>query len=213
MMNLASHRVSVPKQILREGVVAACLRVGPAYDLHEEEALQIGNTVAKRFVEFSAGRACARLALAEFDISNTPILISPSREPVWPNGFVGSLSHSDDLSVSVIARQTSIRSVGIDLEPVLGLEESLWNLIARPDEQSPPISDRQSAECLRYSCKEAVFKCWFTAGGNRILDFDEVFLNFNGTDFTAYVPAPVNDCIHGKWTRANNHYWTFAWLD
>ena len=60
--------------------------------LPEEEPL-VARAVDKRRREFAAGRACARRALEQLGLPASPILAGPRREPLWPPGVVGALTH------------------------------------------------------------------------------------------------------------------------
>ncbi|MCO4206057.1 phosphopantetheinyl transferase, partial [Aeromonas taiwanensis] len=48
----------------------------------------------KRLGEFLAGRLAAREALRPFDLTEHPVAIGAAREPLWPAGLEGSISHS-----------------------------------------------------------------------------------------------------------------------
>ena len=61
-----------------------------------EERGAVAKAVPKRVAQFTAGRVCARRALAQ--LGNTepvPILMGEDRAPQWPAGYVGSISHTD----------------------------------------------------------------------------------------------------------------------
>ena len=62
---------------------------------------------------FSSGRYCVRAAQAELAIPAQEIGRN-ERAPIWPQGCIGSISHS--ASVAVAALSTSLTGVGVDIE-------------------------------------------------------------------------------------------------
>ena len=59
--------------------------------LFPEEEVALGRAGAKRRRQFTAGRACARRAMRCLGMVPVPILSGSSRQPIWPEGVVGSL--------------------------------------------------------------------------------------------------------------------------
>lgn len=62
--------------------------------LPEEEPL-IAKSVAKRRNEFITVRYCARQALSVLGIPEAPILKGDKGQPLWPDGIVGSMTHTE----------------------------------------------------------------------------------------------------------------------
>ena len=54
----------------------------------------IANAVDSRRREFVTARRCAREALAKLGHAPGPIRVGPRREPQWPTGLVGSITHT-----------------------------------------------------------------------------------------------------------------------
>ncbi|MEM7792797.1 MAG: 4'-phosphopantetheinyl transferase, partial [Verrucomicrobiota bacterium] len=81
-------------KILPDRVAGAVASVeeGAAFQFAEEGALR-AKAGAARQQEFIAGRKCARAALAELGQLHGPILANGKGAPVWPDGFVGSITH------------------------------------------------------------------------------------------------------------------------
>ena len=146
-------------------------------DLHQylnipvEPSLQ--NAVLKRRAEFLAGRYVACVALEFLDIKPFTIYIGKYRQPVWPPGIVGSISHSNTHAVSIVS--SSLCYVGVDIEPLLVYEQAteISNSIASVEEYRR-LSDKgisfQFAVVLLFSAKESLFKAIFPKVG-RYLDF------------------------------------------
>ena len=80
------------------------------------EATAIEAAVEKRRFEFSTGRMLARELMAELGFAAGPIDRGANRQPVWPAGLVGSITHADGLVVAAVARNSGLRGLGVDLE-------------------------------------------------------------------------------------------------
>jgi 4'-phosphopantetheinyl transferase EntD len=146
--------------------------------LPEEQAL-VERAVAKRRDEVTTVRACARRALAELGLPPVPILTGPSREPLWPAGVVGSLTHCAGYRAAAVARRDDVAAIGIDAEPHETLPEGVLEHASLPEERAalaalPPGThwDR-----LLFSAKESVYKAWFPLAG-RWLGFQDARLTF-----------------------------------
>jgi len=163
--------------------------------LWNEEESALGQAVESRRREFAAGRTCARMALAALGASIQPILRGSQREPLWPDGIVGSITHCEGYSAAVAARCSDIVSIGIDVEPNQPLPEEVLGVIARKEEieslpriSTPPICwDR-----LLFSAKESMYKAWYPLM-KCWLGFDEVSLELDPDRgrFKATILAPT----------------------
>jgi 4'-phosphopantetheinyl transferase EntD len=132
-------------------------------DLHEAELALIERAADLRKREFSTGRRLAHHLLARLIPDHGPLLRGPQREPSWPPGTVGSISHSAGLCAVSVGSSESFRGIGLDLQiasPALGLASSILS--------DSELASRHSAQQLRlkFSAKEAVFKCLFPINGS-----------------------------------------------
>ena len=143
------------------------------------EQEQVKGAVEKRRREYAAARARARRALARLGVACGPLLGTPDRDPIWPDGVVGSISHMDGWCAVAVAKRADVRALGIDLEPERPLEPSLWRLIATDRErqwlESLPPDSKGCAARLLFSAKEAFYKCQFPST-RELLDFRDVEL-------------------------------------
>ena len=106
--NLFDERFSVAVLSADAGVVPELLP--------EEEAC-LGAVVSKRREEFSLGRAAARQAFKKIGINEqVPVLCGEGREPLWPEGVIGSITHCNRTAVTVVTKEEEIVGIGIDLE-------------------------------------------------------------------------------------------------
>jgi enterobactin synthetase component D / holo-[acyl-carrier protein] synthase len=160
------------------GVVVAEMRgPGDPSMLYPAEAEHLGRAVPKRIQEFSAGRLCARLAMAAFGIVDFALRAAPDRQPVWPVSLVGSISHTAGLCVAVVAEKNRLSAIGVDCEVVGHVGADLWATICTPREalwvDSLPEPERPGAAALIFSAKEAFYKCQYPLTGEW-LDFHDL---------------------------------------
>jgi enterobactin synthetase component D / holo-[acyl-carrier protein] synthase len=164
--------------------VAVCIASPGMYrgGLFPEEAELIAASSPKRRAEFTAGRNAARAALARMKAPMRPILSGPQRAPLWPSGFVGSITHCDEFCCAVVARSSQIGSLGLDAETIDPLEDALAKLICDPDEfvhfSNLPESPGTNWAKLAFSAKEAFHKCHNPLTGE-LLDFQDVSVRFS----------------------------------
>ena len=71
--------------------------------LRPEERAYVESAVPRRVREFAAGRQCARLALRELGGPDEAIPVGLSRQPKWPPGIVGSITHTVGYCLAVVA--------------------------------------------------------------------------------------------------------------
>jgi 4'-phosphopantetheinyl transferase EntD len=150
--------------------------------LHPEERELVARAVEKRRREFAGGRACARAALIRAGGPGVAIGRGPSREPRWPDGFIGSISHARDLSGAAVAKASTYLGIGLDIEEHRHMAEGVVALICREEERrffaGVPWLDAEHGPRLVFGAKETVHKGTFPV--NRVmLGFSEVILTFS----------------------------------
>jgi 4'-phosphopantetheinyl transferase EntD len=138
---------------------------GDPADLLPSEAHYVVRAHIKRVQEFAAGRACARAALAEFGVRDFALRAADDRQPVWPDGFVGSITHTTGLCAAAVAARSQILAIGLDCEIVGAPTPELWPTICRGEElawvATLPPEERSAAVTLLFSAKEAFYKCQY----------------------------------------------------
>ena len=144
-----------------EGLVAA---VDGA--LWPEESSHIAKAVAGRRAEFTTGRVLARRALALLGAADHSIPPGSRNMPVWPAGYIGSISHADGFAAAAAARTSEMLSVGIDVENAIRFRPALERKIASADEIAGNFAGlapdaRQMALAIMFSAKEAFYKCQY----------------------------------------------------
>ena len=140
-----------------------------------------------RIEQFTAGRVCSRIALGRFGVATTtPIPRGEDRAPIWPPGFVGSISHTDTWCAAAVARREDVRSIGIDLEPATPLKESLWRRVCTAKERDwlRELPEPGLTGKILFSAKEAVYKCQYLIT-TKFLGFHAVEVEIGDGSFRA----------------------------
>lgn len=174
------------------------VRGGPIDDLQaplpDEEARCVRDAVDKRVREFTAGRHCAREALRQLGFEVDAIPMGRRREPLWPRGVVGSISHGAGYCIAAVCERSRLASLGVDIESPSALPHSLIDLVC--DGRERAWCERNAPELVpllakfMFSAKESVFKCLYPVYGHE-LDFHDVGLDLDlhACRFVAHVPA------------------------
>ena len=140
---------------LPPGAVALAIPLDD-YPLPSEEARCVQTASIKRRRQFASGRQAARTALRRLHGAERPVL-RVGRMPLWPAGFVGSISHSGALAAAAVAKGEVVRGIGIDLERIDRLKPPVQRKVLTAGERQGPWPDpRQGA--LAFSAKEAGYK-------------------------------------------------------
>jgi enterobactin synthetase component D len=166
------------RELYPGGVVAAELRdSGDLASLLPEEVACLGRAVPARAREFAAGRQCARSALAQFGIADFPLRAASDRQPLWPRGMTGSITHTAGLCAAVVGERARVGMLGLDSEVVGAIGEELWPAICMPRERawldSLPPAERAGGVTLLFSAKESFYKAQYPLL-NQSLDFHDL---------------------------------------
>jgi 4'-phosphopantetheinyl transferase EntD len=169
--------------------------------LLEEAALLAGNCTASRFREFAAGRQTARKALAKLTSGRHPILRGKNKEPIWPTGFCGSITHCDHYCAAATASVANCAAIGIDAEPHVPLPADVMPLIATRGEQHWFSNNADGVlhwDTLLFSIKESVYKAWYPLV-RCWLDFDRahVRIDMKGGSFEVEIDHPNAHILSG----------------
>lgn len=122
-----------------------------------EEAAQLSpNAVPKRRAQFRAGRHAAHKAMREIGIAPTAILRGPQGMPIWPDGLVGTISHTDEIAIALVAEQRNVAGLGVDLERADRFTPQLAKVVLTDAETDAGV-DVGAA----FTAKEAIYKALF----------------------------------------------------
>jgi 4'-phosphopantetheinyl transferase EntD len=162
------------------GVVVAELRqAGDARLLLPAEAPFVRQAVPKRVQEFAAGRLCARRAMEQFGVTGFPLSVGADRQPLWPDGLIGSITHTAGYCAAAVAERERLIALGVDSETVGDVTPDIWPTICGGSEaewlRSLPGSSQDAAITLIFSAKEAFYKCQFPLT-HEWLDFHDLIV-------------------------------------
>jgi 4'-phosphopantetheinyl transferase EntD len=140
----------------------------------------VANAVEGRRREFATARRCAREALAKLGHESAPILVGPKREPQWPVGVVGSITHTTGFRAAAVAPRSAFASLGIDTEQNEPLPDGVEELVTVPGEPEmlaalARVFPAVHWDRLLFSGKESIYKAWYPLTG-RWLAFEDARL-------------------------------------
>jgi 4'-phosphopantetheinyl transferase EntD len=210
--------------ILPAGVASAEAGAEPALPLLPGEAAALGAVSELRRNEFTLGRSCARRALMQLGAPTTPILIGPDREPLWPDGIVGSIAHCPGYCAAVAAPGARFLTIGIDAEVNQPLPPGVFETIAlEPERLSLPVrpGDDICWDRVLFCAKESLYKAWFPLA-HRWLGFKDAVITLDRDAGTfgvrLEVPAPMQQRrpvtqFNGRWLANGRHIVAATFVD
>ncbi len=178
-------------------------------DLYPEEVRFTAQMVERRLQEFQHGRSCARLALSMLGQPPGPVGRGKHREPLWPAGFIGSISHAGSHAAAAVAATDLFLGIGLDMEFADPIEDSLIASICRPGEidcvdDGEDIGYRAK---LLFSIKESIYKCVWPLI-RQFVDFTEIEVRlvddsdrYEAIAHTAKCDAVPVDRLSGRYRR------------
>lgn len=163
--------------LLPPGVVCVSMLEDASCEALPEEYAQLGKAVPSRVREFAMGRTCARQALRRLGLPESPIPRGPRREPKWPSGVVGSITHCRGYCAAAVALQQHVLALGIDAEPDAKLPHGVLDEISLEEERAWEANapDAGHWDRVLFSAKESVYKAWFPLTG-QWLGFTDVLV-------------------------------------
>jgi len=180
-------------------------------ELYPAEMALVEGSANKRQKDFSTGRFCARKALAQLGVDHTEILRDSGKQPIWPEGIVGSISHSSLLTGAIVGKSKNIVSVGLDIETVGGVGSNMWQLLFLESEQqflnSLNEEDRNMYPTLLFSLKESFYKFQYPLT-RQFLEFNEV--EFSIKDEHIQVKVIKKEYEMGNSLEKLQFHWTLA---
>ena len=140
----------------------------------------------KRQMQFRAGRYCAMEAMGALNDSYAGRQIgrTATGAPLWPEGVIGSITHTDDFASAAVALTADAAAIGIDTERIMpeSTARTIADTIASPVEVAHARAagfSQAAALTLVFSAKESIFKClhpmvarYFDFHSVRIVDVD-----------------------------------------
>lgn len=193
--------------------------------LSRDEAEAVAGSVPARRAEFATGRACARdalRALAYPDAARVTIGVGTHRQPAWPPGIVGSITHCAGWYAAALARTEHQLALGIDVEVHAPVSDDVARLTSRPEEVSALPPDLGVAwPTVLFSAREAIFKAWYPRVGDW-LGHHDVRLHLDPTSgrfTTEFLGARAEqaaafglDGLEGAASWTTSHIFTGVWV-
>lgn len=123
-----------------------------------------------------ATERCIAELLGSIAAPNYPLRKDSRGARIWPAGFVGSLSHKGTVVAGVIASESDIASIGIDIE--MRDRKSMARLpkLVMP-EIRPEDDEVEELTLVTFSAKESVYKAHYPLTGERI-DFGDAIADW-----------------------------------
>lgn len=114
--------------------------------------------------EFAAGRLCAARALLDAGSRELAVGIGAAREPCWPPGFVGSITHSHVRAGAAVASASALRSIGLDFEPIFdadAMRDAAGAVLSATERLLPAVWPARELATIVFSAKESLYKCLY----------------------------------------------------
>lgn len=169
--------------------------------LFDIESRSVSSAVPNRQREFAAGRAAARAALRRLGCMDQAIPVGEDREPCWPAGYVGSISHCRGLCCAAVARTDRLRSIGLDVEISGVLEEPLRGVVftSADERHLCALAKIETVDwpTVGFSAKEAFYKCLFPTLRKNIdfLDVEVRMCADEGTSCGTFDIIPADETV------------------
>jgi len=199
---------------VREGAVA-----DNADPLRPAEAARVARAADSRRAEFAAGRSLARQALAALGGPDCAVPSGQDGAPVWPAGYVGSITHSRGQVAAAVVLRADLRALGIDLEAGVRFQPGMERLVLLPDEIAalPADAGRALAATVRFCAKEAFYKMQYPLTGRRLGFLDaKVDCTGDGDIRLTLLPAvaawPAGQLFTGRYAARDDRVAAAFWL-
>lgn len=168
--------------------------------LTEQEAELISNRHASYQQNFIRGRICAKRALESmgFKMADLELLRLPDGQVSWPEGVVGSISHTDGFAGAIVGWKSDFQSVGLDIEKKNRVHPSIWDRVFTENEKeillqySKELHAEKATEI--FSLKEAFYKFQWPLT-NRFLGMRDVEWDAPKFFFSESISLPSYRCF------------------
>ncbi|KKF71018.1 enterobactin synthase subunit EntD [Citrobacter amalonaticus] len=183
------------------------------YTFHEHDLLwlphhaQLARAGRKRKAEHLAGRIAAVQALREWGHKNVPGM-GEQRQPLWPEGLSGSISHCATTALAVVSYQP----VGVDIEAIFTAQtaaELAGSIVTEAEKVRLAGSGLpfEQALTLAFSAKESAFKATpkRSQAGCGFMHYHILDVQHDQMRLQA-----IDQIWHVQWLVKNNHVITVA---
>jgi len=190
--------------------------------LSSEEQTTMANFAGLRRSTYSSGRVCAGRALTSLGQRSHSIAAKSDGSARWPDGVIGSISHTDQWAIAAAAKLSHVdaMAIGVDLERIKAFTEGVLTLIAGEEERENlhlhSLSDEHAVRL--FSLKESIYKCLSPVLGEFIRFHDVELLDLSSsTPRVVFHSSALETRIEPqklelRWRRVAGHMLTLAWL-
>jgi len=130
--------------------------------------------------------------------------------PHWPEGIVGSITHTSGYAAALVAEAARFSGVGLDAERLGGVTANLWPRLFDADEcdalERLEEGNRKLVATLFFSAKEASYKAWQMKTAP---SFREIHITRSKGGFTA---ARSGATLKGRFAVEGDLLLTAAWF-
>jgi enterobactin synthetase component D len=164
--------------------------------------VQLARASVKRKTEYLAGRHCAAAALKAADCADaSPPAMGEDRLPLWPAGWLGSISHGGGQAAAAVMRRPDAATgdglLGIDIEVLIDPASvaGIGELVALDGELKLLTGCTPSqALTLLFSAKETLYKALYPAV--------QRFMDFSAARVSAFGPGALTLTLTEDWHPA-----------
>lgn len=148
-----------------------------ALDLFPLLPASIRRAVRRRQIAWIGGRLCAECSLQMLGFPSHSVPRGSNGEPIWPQGVVGSITHTELSAHAVVVRRMDGAGIGIDSERVVDpkTQQAVAAICCDLSERTAWLQgpDALVRTTLLFAAKEAFYKAAWPAL-RRFITFDEV---------------------------------------
>ncbi|MWP63016.1 enterobactin synthetase component D [Gilliamella bombicola] len=165
---------------------------------------EVSNMSSKRRKEFICGRVCTRYLLNKLHYENINLpTLNTDGTPMWPQGIIGSISHTQKMIAVCICSTFYYAAVGIDIETIMNIQQS--NAVIELTFNEPEFFENRPKSMFNYnrelystiifSAKESIFKAIYQSSGC-YFDFKNICLiNYNNNILSFKIMSTISE----KW--------------
>ncbi len=147
------------------------------------------------------------------------LLPGRDRVPIWPDGMLGSITHTRTYCGAVACRRNGRRGIGVDVEIRSCVTEEIEPLIVTPNERAwldrVAPDRRQTLAAVIFSAKESFYKAQYCLTG-AWLEFQDVELVVNeeerSVEAQVLMRLPALDAwggrLKGRYACSGEHVFT-----
>lgn len=162
--------------------------------------VKLSKAVAKRQGEYLAGRVAAKLVLEALSSPILQVGSGEDRAPIWPEGVLGSISHSKGVAMAMATSTQECAGIGVDLEHFMSAKQEQELQTHILGELDKPMFEKLAAQLqcpltLVFSAKESIFKALYPSV-KRFFGFEAAALiAFDVEKLHFRITQPLSDLV------------------